>query len=161
MPIVFQQAPPNARADIYVIFRPFGRDDTRYGFTSMVSDGVYQQSGSINMTLNDDYAWTDDRLFSYTATHEIGHALGLSHSAVEAAVMFAYYGGLIRPLHPDDKMGIRNIYDWKTPQWSRIDANTGTNNMIQIPPISPVDPGNGGLYQIRSNSQILCYTNNA
>jgi predicted Zn-dependent protease len=93
MPLDIQQAASNARADIYIVFKSFGRDDTRYGFTSMVSDGVSLQSGSINVTLNDDYVWTDDRLFGYTATHEIGHALGLSHSAVEDAVMFAYYGG--------------------------------------------------------------------
>jgi hypothetical protein len=160
-PLNIQQAVANARADIYIVFKSFGRDDTRYGFTSMVADGVSLQSGSINVTLNDDYAWSDDRLFSYTVTHEIGHALGLSHSAVEDAVMFAYYGGLIRPLHPDDKMGIHNIYGWKTPQWSRIDANSGTRNMIQVTPTSPTDTGNGGLYQMRSNGQILRFANNA
>jgi hypothetical protein len=161
MPIVFQQAASNTRADIYVTFRSFGRDDTRYGFTSMVSDGVYLQSGNINVTLNDDYAWTDDRLFSYTATHEIGHALGLSHSAVEAAVMFAYYGGLIRPLHPDDQMGIHNIYGWRDPQWTRIDANSQTRNLIQVTSFSSTVPGNDGLYQLRSSGQILRYANNA
>ncbi|KAH5319569.1 hypothetical protein HBI12_113460 [Parastagonospora nodorum] len=161
MPIVFQQAAPNARADIYIKFKSLGREDTRYGFTSMVSDGVYLQSGSINVTLNDDYAWTDDRLFSYTATHEIGHALGLSHSAVEAAVMFAYYGGLIRPLHPDDKMGIHEIYGWKTPQWSRIDANSGTRNIMQVTSTSSTSSVNDGLYQLRSNGQILRYANSA
>jgi hypothetical protein len=162
MPINMQQAASNARADIYIMFKPFGRDDTRYGFTSMVSDGISLQSGSINVTLNDDYLWTDDRLFSYTATHEIGHALGLSHSAVEAAVMFAYYNGYIRPIHSDDKMGIHAIYGWKTPQWSRIDANSGSRSMLQVTPVSTTDSGTAsGLFQLRSNGQILRYSNNA
>jgi hypothetical protein len=161
MPLDIQQAASNAKADINIVFKSFGRDDTRYGFTSMVSDGVSLQSGSINVTLNDDYVWTDDRLFGYTATHEIGHALGLSHSAVEDAVMFAYYGGLIRPLHPDDKMGIHNIYGWKSPRWTRIDTNSGTRSMIQVTQTSSTNPGNDGLYQIRSNGQILRYANGA
>lgn len=127
----------------------------------MVSDGTALQSGSINVTLNDDYAWTDDRLFSYTATHEIGHALGLSHSAVEAAVMFAYYGGLIRPIHPDDKMGIHNIYGWKDPQWARLDVNAATKNIVQITSSAGASSSIDGLYQLRSSGQILRYTNNA
>lgn len=161
MPLNIQQAASNAKADIYIIFRSLGRDDTRYGYTSMVSDGVALQSGSINVTLNDDYAWTDDRLFSYTATHEIGHALGLSHSAVEAAVMFAYYGGLIRPIHPDDKMGIHNIYGWKDPQWARLDVNTATKNIVQVTSSTGTSSGIDGLYQLRSSGQIFRYTNNA
>jgi hypothetical protein len=159
MPLNFQQASSNANADIYINFRSLGRDDTRYGFTSMVSDGVYLQSGSINITFNDDYAWTDDRLFSYTAVHEIGHALGLSHSAVEAAVMFAYFGGLIRPLHADDKMGIHNIYGWKSPKWNRIDSNSGTRSLVQVSTSSSTVSGSDGLYQMRTNGQVLRFNN--
>lgn len=161
MPLNFQQAAPNTNADIYILFKSLGRDDTRYGFTTMVSDGISFQSGNINVTLNDDYAWTDDRLFSYTTLHEIGHALGLSHSAVESAVMFAYFGGLIRPLHADDKMGVHNIYGWKNPRWTRIEANTGTKNVIQVTTTSSTVSANDGMYQMRSNGQILRYTNNA
>ncbi|KAF2030067.1 hypothetical protein EK21DRAFT_66409 [Setomelanomma holmii] len=155
MPLSFQQTSSNANADINIIFHSLGHDDTRYGFTTMVSDGVYLQSGNINITLNDDYAWTDDRLFSYTATHEIGHALGLSHSAVESAVMFAYFGGYIRPLHPDDMMGIHSIYGWKNPKWSRIDSNAGTRDLIQVTTNASTVSGIDGLYQMRSNGQVF------
>lgn len=161
VPIKFVPAASNSPADIYIVFNSFGRDDTRYAFTSMVSSGVSMVSGNINITFNEDYAWTDDRLFSYTATHEIGHSLGMSHSAVEPAVMFAYYGGLIRPLHPDDKMGIHSIYGWKNPQWNRIGSSSATTNMIQITTTSSTSSNNDGLYQLRSNGQILSYTNNA
>jgi peptidoglycan hydrolase-like protein with peptidoglycan-binding domain len=44
------------------------------------------------------------------AIHEIGHTLGLDHSAVANAVMFAFYGGIRRALHDDDVAGISSIY---------------------------------------------------
>jgi hypothetical protein len=162
VPLNIQQAASNTKADINILFSSFGRDDTRYGFTSMVSDGVSLQSGSINVTFNDDYTWTDDRLFSYTVLHEIGHTLGLSHSAVESAVMFAYYDGYIRPLHPDDKMGIHNIYGWKTPRWTRIDSNSGIRSLLHIASSPSTDSSsNNDLFQLRSTGQILQYTSAA
>lgn len=121
----------------------------------MVSDGISLLSGNINVTFNDDYQWSDDRLFNFTAVHEIGHALGLSHSGVEPAIMFAYYDGNIRPVHPDDKMGIHTIYGWKNPRWNRIDSNTATKDLIHVAPASDTRAGNDGLYQLRSNGQIL------
>lgn len=156
---IFQTS--NAKADIYIRFAPLGRDDTRYGYTSMVSDGTSLSSGNINITFNDDYVWTDDRLFNYTAVHEIGHALGLSHSGVESAVMFAYYEGNIRAIHSDDKMGVHNIYGWKNPRWSRVDANTASKNMIQISTGSDRVAASDGLYQMRSNGQVLRYSSNS
>ncbi len=44
------------------------------------------------------------------AAHEIGHALGLDHSNVQQALMFAFYGGPHRFLHQDDTDGIRSVY---------------------------------------------------
>ncbi|KAF1946290.1 hypothetical protein EJ02DRAFT_394492 [Clathrospora elynae] len=160
VPLNIVPAASNARPDIYIRFASFGPDDTRYGYTTMVSNGVYMSSGNINVTFNDDYQWTDDRLFIYTAVHEIGHVLGLSHSSVEAAVMFAYYDGNIRPVHPDDKMGIHSIYGWKTPKWTRIDANTTTKNLVQVTSSDTV-AANNGLYQMRTTGQILRYNNGA
>ncbi|KAH6803322.1 hypothetical protein C2S51_034768 [Perilla frutescens var. frutescens] len=46
------------------------------------------------------------------AVHEIGHLLGLHHSSVEAASMYAYVEhGLIKGLHEDDIQGIRALYN--------------------------------------------------
>ena len=158
MPLNLVPAASNAKADIYIQFTSFGRDDTRYASTSMVSDGVTLSAGNINVTFNDDYQWSDDRLFNYTAVHEIGHALGLSHSAVESAIMFAYYQGNIRPIHSDDKMGIHSVYGWKNPKWSRVDSNTATKDMIQVTSKPDAVAANDGLYQLRSNGQILRYS---
>jgi acylphosphatase len=44
------------------------------------------------------------------ALHELGHGLGLNHSAETSSVMYAYYGGARRDLTADDIDGIRSIY---------------------------------------------------
>ena len=44
------------------------------------------------------------------AAHEFGHALGLKHSNVTNALMYAYYGGPHRFLHQDDIDGIQALY---------------------------------------------------
>ncbi len=44
------------------------------------------------------------------ALHELGHGLGLAHSNVSSAVMYAYYGGPRRELTDDDVQGIQSIY---------------------------------------------------
>ncbi|RAR15626.1 matrix metalloproteinase-19 isoform x2 [Stemphylium lycopersici] len=161
IPLNIVPAASNARADINIRFVPLGRDDTRYGYTSMVSEGIYLSSGNINITFNDDYQWTDDRLFTFTAVHEIGHALGMSHSGVESAIMFAYYDGTMRPIHADDKMGVHSIYGWKTPKWIRIDSRSTINSMIQVTSNSVTASANDGLYQMHSTGQILRFVNGA
>lgn len=44
------------------------------------------------------------------ALHELGHSLGLGHSSVSSAVMYAFYGGARRELAADDIEGIQSIY---------------------------------------------------
>lgn len=48
------------------------------------------------------------------AVHELGHSLGLSHSSVEGAVMYPWYGGYDPEgdLPEDDKLGIQAIYGY-------------------------------------------------
>ena len=51
----------------------------------------------------------DIDLFTVTL-HEAGHALGLGHSDDPGAVMYAFYGGPVSSLAPDDIAGIQSIY---------------------------------------------------
>lgn len=48
--------------------------------------------------------------FLSVAIHEIGHTLGLNHSADVNAIMFAFYSGIKQNLATDDINGIRSIY---------------------------------------------------
>jgi hypothetical protein len=56
------------------------------------------------------------------AAHELGHSLGLAHSSVSSALMYAYYSGSHRYLHQDDINGIRSIY-----------GNPGTYDLFPAP----------------------------
>jgi hypothetical protein len=57
------------------------------------------------------------------ALHEAGHTLGLDHSAVASAVMFAFYGGPRRTLTDDDIAGLRSIYGTRNRTiWTDIDT---------------------------------------
>lgn len=40
----------------------------------------------------------------------MGHALGLDHSNVEDAIMFASYKSEFKGLHEDDRKGIQSLY---------------------------------------------------
>jgi hypothetical protein len=60
------------------------------------------------------------------AAHEIGHALGLSHSTVSAAEMYATYNATKSSLNSDDTNGIRNIYSSNSAR--AYDAFNGANN---------------------------------
>src|SRR4029079_13354535 len=56
-------------------------------------------------------------------THEVGHFIGIAHSPLSAAVMFASYSpGSItqRKLHPDDVKAVCAIY----PSTADLDCNT-------------------------------------
>jgi hypothetical protein len=55
------------------------------------------------------------------AIHELGHALGLDHSALTSAVLYAYYNGSKHALTADDTAGIQSLYG---PQPGDPDANT-------------------------------------
>ncbi len=73
--------------------------------------------GDLHIDVN--HTWVDDPTDTnadadidiYTVVlHEIGHALGLSHSASSTAVMNGSYGGARRTLTADDIAGIQAIY---------------------------------------------------
>lgn len=66
------------------------------------------------------------------ATHEFGHALGLDHSDIRAATMFASAlnrGQHLRTLHADDIAGGESLYE------TRLGANPATR-ILEIEPVS-------------------------
>jgi hypothetical protein len=88
------------------------------GFTSWQAsspDGVLIEA---DFYLNTRYSWTTAGTplmgspfdVQTAALHEFGHFLGLDHSADVNAIMYAFYQGVRRDLHPDDIAGIRSIY---------------------------------------------------
>ena len=79
--------------------------------------GVTWYSTSIDeadMALNTQFPWSTDGVNDYDVEtvylHENGHVVGLGHSEVVEAIMYAYYGGVRRVLHQDDKDGISALY---------------------------------------------------
>ncbi|MFN0197615.1 MAG: matrixin family metalloprotease [Planctomycetaceae bacterium] len=85
------------------------------------TEGLVGAGGTVlgDMHIDVNRTWVDDPTDTnsdadidiYTVVlHEIGHSLGLSHSALATAVMHASYGGAKRTLTADDIAGIQAIY---------------------------------------------------
>lgn len=65
------------------------------------------------------------------ALHEIGHALGMGHSAIESAVMYADYNGVKNSLTSDDIAGIQSIYGVRQPD--QFNSNGQSNSWYTTP----------------------------
>jgi hypothetical protein len=79
--------------------------------------GVTWYSTSVDeadTALNTRFQWTTSGGSGFDVEtvllHEIGHSLGLDHSAVTGAVMEATYAGVRRTLHDDDRRGVTYLY---------------------------------------------------
>lgn len=80
------------------------------------------------------------------ALHEIGHALGLAHASVAAAIMYPYYAGQPRrELHASDRAAVSMLYDtWQEMlSGGAIDIGVGANDDAWIVQ-SPADAPNMG-----------------
>jgi len=72
-------------------------------------------AGDVHMDVNRTWVNSNTAVFPQidiftVLLHELGHSLGLGHSAVSGSVMEAVYGGPRRTLSADDIAGIRVIY---------------------------------------------------
>jgi hypothetical protein len=91
-----------------------------------------------DIALNTSQAWhiNSDFDLETVAIHEIGHALGLSHSAISNAVMYAYYNGVKQSLSSDDIQGIQSIYGAAAGSSGNTAYSTATN-------VTPLIDGSG------------------
>lgn len=125
-------APPTSLNWLMVEFNdPFGEIDDSGGtlavafswFTNAVEEtfngvGFRRLIQSTIITNNSPAAQqfvTNNNCFNQVLLHEVGHALGLGHSAVSTAVMaptvsFSQCSAAPRPLQPDDVAGVQFIY---------------------------------------------------
>jgi peptidoglycan hydrolase-like protein with peptidoglycan-binding domain len=87
------------------------------GPSNVLAHGFYPQFGG-DLHFDDAEMWTTNGTSGIdlltVAIHEIGHTLGLNHSAISGAIMFAFYGGVRTNLHSDDVAGITAIYGTRT-----------------------------------------------
>lgn len=65
-----------------------------------------------DIVFNTSQAWKINSDFDLqtVAIHEIGHSLGLDHSAITSAVMYASYNGMKQSLTADDITGLQSVY---------------------------------------------------
>jgi len=80
----------------------------------VLAHAFYPQSGETHFDIEEQ--WVDEQtdgidLMTVTA-HELGHALGLGHSAVRGALMAPYYQGYDPDfsLPDDDRQAIQSLY---------------------------------------------------
>ena len=104
---------------------------TWFGTTIDEADVAWSTNNKIN--------WGGNFDVRTVLLHELGHVLGLGHSDVTDAVMFASYQGLRHALHPDDECGIQELY--------------GTPCSSPPPPPPPPTPGTPTSLDITHGSQ--------
>jgi len=82
-------------------------------------------AGDIVFNSEQDWELNSQLDVATVAIHEFGHSLGLDHSEIEEAVMYAFYNGVQQSLNSDDVHGIRSIYNSR--QWDPFDLPSRNN----------------------------------
>lgn len=92
-----------------------------------------------------------------TLIHEIGHALGLSHSDVADSVMNAFYSGKIE-LGNDDVLAIQNLYG-KPSVTSSLPTEDKQHTVPQMEEDQPVDTDQIDLCRLKNINTFLIANN--
>lgn len=93
------------------------------------------QAGDIVFNTSQPWNINSDYDLLTVAIHEFGHALGMDHSTISTADMYATYNGIKQSLTSDDTAGIDSIYGPRQPDWFMTYYNNATpSNAFDLTP---------------------------
>ncbi len=118
-----------------------------FGSTSYLA-GAYQPPPANNYSIAGDIDFNTKQNFNIGSTydiqsvvmHELGHALGLSHSSTYGAVMYPSYSAVKRALTSDDIAGIQAIYGARKPDVYNSNGNANNSFQTAVDISSQIDP---------------------
>ena len=120
-----QQGAPNF-GDIRIGAMPEPSGELAFAFLPPPKNGG---SAASDIFFNSNINWgTNGYDLATVALHEIGHSLGMDHSSLTSAVMYAYYNGTKQSLTSDDTSGIQGVYGTR----SNAAGNINATNAIPI-----------------------------
>jgi hypothetical protein len=119
----YVQGDPN-NGDIRISATPQGTGALAFTFLPPPLNG-YPEAGDIVFNSSQNWTTTTGYDLLTVAIHEFGHALGLGHSEITTADMYAYYNGFKTYLTADDVAGAQAIYGPR--QMTPISTATVTN----------------------------------
>jgi Ca2+-binding RTX toxin-like protein len=116
----------NSFPDIRISGIPIDGPSNVLAFTFYPHQGPI--SGDVFLDTGDSGFYNSHSLF-LVATHEIGHAIGLEHSATTAAIMYPYYNSSLTGLLPDDIAGAQAIYGGRDGAAPTYDLSLGQTSL--------------------------------
>ena len=127
----YQQGDPN-NGDIRISAVPLGSGTLASTFAPPPINGG-PDAGDISFNSTSNWSPSTGYDLLTVAIHEFGHALGMGHSAIASADMYAYYNGLKSSLTTDDIAGIHSVDNARQPDaWTVAFNNTSKANAADI-----------------------------
>ncbi len=152
-PLTFTEVGLNQHPDVVIGWRP--ADDPDFSLSGTIAHADFPPDcGVVTHTLPKPVHFNDPEInwalgkviFSFdvqsAALHELGHVLGLEHSAVEDAVMAPTlpFSATRRTLTPDDLAGIRQLYPASIPRPGTVTIRqVSSGRMLDAHEIEPLD----------------------
>ncbi|KAK4983621.1 hypothetical protein LTR50_007104 [Elasticomyces elasticus] len=128
-PLTFREVLAGTSADVRIRFASGNHGDgvPFDGPGSVLAHAWGPGNGDANIAgdahFDEDEAWTVDYL-GKVALHEFGHTIGLGHSAIASAVMYAFFNN--QPsLQPDDISGAQGLYGPRKVGWFNFELANG------------------------------------